>query len=32
LVEDKQQDAFPWGSVFFLAAITGLILFTTMRS
>ena len=33
LVEDTRQeddDTFPWGSIFFLAALAGLILFTTM--
>jgi len=32
LVEVKQQDTFPWGSIFFLAALAGLIVFTTMGS
>lgn len=30
LIEDKQQDTFPWGSIFFLSALAGLIVFTTM--
>lgn len=33
LVEDTRQeddDTFPWGSIFFLAALAGLIVFTTM--
>ena len=31
-VTRQEDDTFPWGSIFFLAALVGLILFTTLGS